>query len=123
MLLLLLTQGSRTYLEALWLDKQFRDFIKQLKLAIAELTAERIDPLDRSWVIVMSKKGGVDLDSILDQALDDFDEIETADIKRKALLKAERQTSKKNDLLAAQKLISSKDTQKISSKVVITTFT
>ena len=120
---MLLTQGSRTYLEALWLDKQFRNSIKQLKLAIAELAAERIDPLDRSWVIVMSKKGGVDLDSILDQALDDFDEIETADIKRKALLKAERQTSKKNELLAAQKLINSKDTQKNSSKVVIMTFT
>lgn len=93
-----------------------------MKLAIAGLAAERIDPLDRSWVIVMSKKGGVDLDSILDQALDDFDEIETADIKRKALLKAERQISKKNELLAAQKLISSKDTQKSSSKVVIMTF-
>jgi hypothetical protein len=72
---------------------------------------------------VMSKKGGVDLDSILDQALDDFDEIETADIKRKALLKAERQNTKKNESLAAQKLNSSKEALKSSTKVVTITFT
>ena len=73
-------------------------------------------------MIVMSKKGGIDLDSILDQALDDFDEIETADIKRKALLKAEKLNSKKNESLAAQKLISSKEAVKSSTKVVNTTF-
>ena len=68
----------------------------------------------------MSKKGGIDLDSILDQALDDFDEIETADIKRRALLKAEKQNSKKNESLATQKLNSSKETLKSISKVIIT---
>ena len=74
-------------------------------------------------MIVMSKKGGIDLDSILDQALDDFDEIETADIKRKALLKAEKQNSKKNESLTAQKLNSSKEALKSSTKVVTITFT
>ena len=70
----------------------------------------------------MSKKGGIDLDSILDQALDDFDDIETADTKRKALLKAEKQNSKKNEILAAQKLVNNKETLKNSSKVAIITY-
>ena len=35
----------------------------------------------------MSKKGGIDLDSILDQALDDFEEIESAENANKVLRK------------------------------------
>jgi hypothetical protein len=60
-------------------------------------------------VITMAKKGGIDLDSILDQALDDFDEIESAESAKKASARASAQTAKKKDPLAAEKAANSKE--------------
>ena len=51
----------------------------------------------------MAKKGGIDLDSILDQALDDFDEIESAESAKKASARASKQNAKKKDPVAADK--------------------
>lgn len=57
----------------------------------------------------MAKKSGIDLDSILDQALDDFDEIESAESAKKASARASAQNAKKKDALAAEKSGNSKD--------------
>jgi hypothetical protein len=57
----------------------------------------------------MAKKGGIDLDSILDQALDDFDEIESAESAKKASARATAQNAKKKDALAADKAANSKE--------------
>ena len=63
----------------------------------------------------MAKKGGLDLDSILDQALDDFDEIEIAEKTKKVSASTKSQNVKKNDLPVADKAGNSKE--KINSKV------
>jgi hypothetical protein len=60
-------------------------------------------------VITMAKKGGIDLDSILDQALDDFDEIESAESAKKASARASAQNTKKKDPLAGEKATNSKE--------------
>lgn len=51
----------------------------------------------------MSKKGGIDLDSILDQALDDFEEIELAQNARKVISRGGRQIPINNDHLNVEK--------------------
>ena len=45
----------------------------------------------------MAKKGGMDLDSILDQALDDFEEIESAENAKKVLNRGSKQSGRKNE--------------------------
>ena len=47
----------------------------------------------------MAKKGGMDLDSILDQALDDFEEIESAENAKKVLNRGSKQTGRKSEIL------------------------
>ena len=51
----------------------------------------------------MSKKGGIDLDSILDQALDDFEEIESAENAKKVLSRGDRQSAGKSSQKAVEK--------------------
>ena len=65
----------------------------------------------------MSKKGGIDLDSILDQALDDFEEIESAENANKVLKKGERQSGNKGDVQAAEMAARSKSKTTASGKV------
>lgn len=53
----------------------------------------------------MSKHDGIDLDSILDQALDDFEEIEIAQSAKKVVNVGVRQSAKGVDQVAADKVM------------------
>ena len=55
----------------------------------------------------MSKHDGIDLDSILDQALDDFEEIELAQSAKKVVNSGVRQGTKDGDQTATEKAIQS----------------
>ena len=65
----------------------------------------------------MAKKGGMDLDSILDQALDDFEEIETAENAKKVLSRGSKQSGRKSEILrsAGEKEI---DPNKVLAKLL-----
>ena len=57
--------------------------------------------------LAMSKNGGIDLDSILDQALDDFEEIELAQSAKKVVNIGARQSTKDGDQMVTEKAIQS----------------
>ena len=66
----------------------------------------------------MAKKGGVDLDSILDQALDDFEEIESAENAKKVLSRGDRQSGNKTQQLTAERAAQNKEKAANAAKVI-----
>jgi signal recognition particle GTPase len=64
----------------------------------------------------MSKTSGLDLDSILDQALDDFDEIEISENAKKLIAEEAKQSNKNSPVKAVKKMGNVEKVMSLSSQ-------